>query len=216
MTNYIFDFDDTIWSRDPNLIDVSIDNLFLLQRLAKNNKVTIISGNSIDHIKECYSRVNIIPDYDIWADSNSSLFKKFKKVKTLDEFKLNKLDVNTIKTFIPDYILCNITVNDCFIKIKPLPDILRVKICELLNNYFIKIDSNAEARATGKTSIDILSKNNDKVNILDHYFGDYFEFFGDEVDFGNDKNIALACDKVVKCTNVIDTNRRLRRLCDMD
>ena len=212
---YLFDFDDTIWSRDNDLIDISIKNLSLLQQLSIKNNVVIISGNSIEHIIDCYNKADIIPNYDIWVNSNSTLFNKFKKEFIIDDFKLS-IDLDYVVSLLPEFITPNISFSDCYIKFKPIYGDLRRIICNRINEQFSIDNINAEARATGKTSIDILTKNNNKSKVLDYYKDGYFIFFGDEVDFGNDKDIALNCDEVIRCSSVNDTHRRLIKLCDMD
>ena len=213
---YIFDFDDTLWSRDKALLDVSIDNLSLLQVLSTSNKVAIISGNSIGHIKECFSIAGIFPEYDIWADSNSTLYVNFNKIKVIDDFLLPDIDLDYIRYLFPINIRQNIASGKCFIKIKPLFDNnYRRYICDKINNYLFDNDICAVAIPTGKTSIDILSKSNNKSVLLREYKG-HFIFFGDEIKDGNDAEIAKLCDDVFECSSVLDTNRRLRELCCMD
>lgn len=206
---YVFDFDDTLWSRDSKLVDISIENLFLLQRLSN---IIIISGNSIDHIKDCYNKANIIPSYDIWADASGTLFRCFNKVKTLDNFILPNININDIKKLLP--FTTNIVVNDSFIKLKPINNLVRESTCNNINNIILN-NSIAIARMTGKTTIDILTKYNNKSEVLKEYKDGYFIFFGDEVDDGNDKDISKLCDEIFKCNSVLDTNRRLKELCCM-
>ena len=80
----IFDFDDTIWSRDPKDIDCSIYNIkFIKENLG--DKAIIISGNSYNSIESKLEAVDISMPH-IWADANSILYEnlternEFKKV----------------------------------------------------------------------------------------------------------------------------------------
>ena len=209
---FIFDFDDTLWGRNSNLLDISIENLFLLQKLSKMYNVIIISGNSIDHIKECYLKAGIIPNYDIWANASGTLFNRFNKVKTLDSFILPYINIEDIKRLIPSTV--KVTVDESFIKLKPINYLVRAFICDEINK--ILLNSCAVAKMTGKTTIDILTIKNNKLEVLKEYKDGYFIFFGDEVDSGNDSDIAKSCDEVFKCNDILDTNRRLKELCCMD
>ena len=84
----------------------------------------------------------------------------------------------------------------------------RKLLCNILNSSGL---GDAIAIPTGKTTVDILSSNNSKANVLKGLDGKVL-YIGDEVDKGNDKDIAYACDAYVKVEDVEETNTLLQLL----
>ena len=213
----LFDFDDTLWARDTSSESdylLSRDNILLLNKLAKSNVCTIISGNAYDTIRKKIEKAVNLADvnFDIWADANSNLYINGKVVKNIeshaitvgDSWKLTqasfKYNLHSRCEFIG-----NPTVN---VKIKPLTELERSLLCDVINSSGLK---NSIAVATGKTTVDILSTTNTKLNTLDDLEGSIL-YIGDEVDKGNDKDIACACDAYVKVEDVEETNTLLQLL----
>ena len=212
----IFDFDDTIWSRNPEDIDCSIYNVkFIKEHLS--DKAIIISGNSFKSIKNKLDAVNLLLP-EIWADANSVLYKDgiFSSV-------LNGCDItdsalkfynyitknNIIDKRVPVFVGAeNIITN---VKLKPFGldrDIYLNKINNLLKELNL---NDCIARATGRTTIDILSIYNSK--ILVYNFLELYKYktlyIGDEVDKGNDKDIANLCTRKIRVDSVYDTKALL-------
>ena len=211
----LFDFDDTLYSRSAEKKSYSYSNLNLLKELRELIDVEIISGNTYKSIED-----KLIPVYGlnasnypkIWADANSNLYINGKVVKSIeshaitagDSWKLTqacfKYNLHSRCEFIG-----NPTVN---VKIKPLTELERSLLCDVINNSGLE---HSTAVATGKTTVDILSTTNTKLNTLDDLEGSIL-YIGDEVDKGNDKDIAYACDAYVKVEDVEETNTLLQLL----
>ena len=211
----LFDFDDTLYSRSADKKSYSYSNLNLLKELRELVDVEIVSGNTYKSIED-----KLIPVYGlnasnypkIWADANSNLYINGKVVKSIeshaitagDSWKLTqasfKYNLHSKCEFIGDP-----TVN---IKIKPLTELERSLLCDVINNLGLE---HSTAIATGKTTVDILSRTNTKLNTLDDLEGSIL-YIGDEVDKGNDKDIAFACDAYVKVEDVEETNTLLQLL----
>ena len=211
----LFDFDDTLYSRSAEKKSYSYSNLNLLKELRELIDVEIISGNTYKSIED-----KLIPVYGlnasnypkIWADANSNLYINGKVIKSIeshaitagDSWKLTqacfKYNLHSRCEFIG-----NPTVN---VKIKPLTELERSLLCDVINNSGLE---HSTAVATGKTTVDILSTTNTKLNTLDDLEGSIL-YIGDEVDKGNDKDIAYACDAYVKVEDVEETNTLLQLL----
>ena len=223
--NIFFDFDDTIWPRNDALSCVGRDNVRLLSKFKKD--AVIVSGNTMESVKKHIK--DSIGDLDsffffFWADANTTKMYRGKIVETLDELtlpdgvediikELEKYNVNPVAMRAGSQ---NITC----IKIKPLHKRERVILLDLLNKYLIPLyckDMNVVARSTGTTTIDIMKQNNDKLVVFHRYskglegYGNFL-YIGDEVDSGNDVNIALACNNSIHVKDVKETNLILRLL----
>lgn len=211
----LFDFDDTLYSRSADKKSYSYSNLNLLKELRELVDVEIISGNTYKSIED-----KLIPVYGlnasnypkIWADANSNLYINGKVVKSIESHAITagdswKLTQATIKYELHNKcdFIGNPTVN---VKIKPLTELERSLLCDVINNLGLE---HSTAVATGKTTVDILSTTNTKLNTLDDLEGSIL-YIGDEVDKGNDKDIAYACDAYVKVEDVEETNTLLQLL----
>lgn len=211
----LFDFDDTLYSRSADKKSYSYSNLNLLKELRELVDVEIISGNTYKSIED-----KLIPVYGlnasnypkIWADANSNLYINGKVVKSIESHAITaadswKLTQATIKYKLHNKcdFIGNPTVN---VKIKPLTELERSLLCDVINNLGLE---HSTAVATGKTTVDILSTTNTKLNTLDDLEGSIL-YIGDEVDKGNDKDIAYACDAYVKVEDVEETNTLLQLL----
>ena len=100
------------------------------------------------------------------------------------------------------------------IKIKPLNNLERSILVDLLNEYVFKylhIDD-CMAVATGKTTVDIVSIYNNKLAVLDFIRGDKCLYLGDEVTSGNDREIAEACYNSICISDISETRLILELL----
>ena len=83
----LFDFDDTVFSRDSIGEEISIENVKLLNAIS--DKAVIISGNSYRSIREKLKRIygpelegwNI----DVWADANSILYRNDRQTRIIEK-----------------------------------------------------------------------------------------------------------------------------------
>ncbi len=212
----IFDFDDTIWSRDPNDIDCSIYNVkFIKEHLS--DKAIIVSGNSFVSIKEKLDAVDLtLPE--VWADANSILYEHglFSTVLsgcdiTSSALKFNEAIKNT--SILKGRILTFTGTEDIItnIKLKPFGldrDIYLKQINDLLKDLKL---TDCIAKATGKTTIDIVSIYNSKILVYNFLELDKYKtlYIGDEVDKGNDKDIANLCTRKIRVDDVYDTKALL-------
>ncbi len=208
----LIDFDDTIWARDNSDLQksISLENMTIVNTKLPD-RAMIVSGNSFESIKEKLSEnfgqelenVNVL----IWADANSTLFNKCRVVDFIEEFAINEsaksaiLDI--VKQFeLPLQIVGKRVVN---YKIKPLSTLERKLLVEIFN---LKHISGIKASIMGRTTVDILSSNNDKAFVFEHcnLANKKTLFIGDELGEGNDVNIAKKCSKVVSVKDVKEAN----------
>lgn len=212
--NIYVDFDDTIWSRNKNEIDrlVSINNVKLLNEYAKNKKVTIISGNTENHV---FSQLE---EYDVnnlrfVVDSNSKYFGVCKNLLfTISEFNIDRPE------FVKNLILENfedlankVSITDTCIKIKPVSD--RDAVVAKLNEFLKGTNNRAFKR--GRTTIDILNINNNKANALRLLYlpRENSLYIGDEICIdGNDNEIASVIPNHIHIDSVFELYTLLRNL----
>ena len=218
----VSDFDDTIWARDydnsEKLYNYSKSNIELLNSFKE--KACIISGNTIDSIREKLYRVfgtdlNGL-DLDIWADANSTLYRNNNKVDFIESANLdidlpiilnkfeNKFNIKFDKICAANY------------KIKNLSELERDLLVANLNNVFDAICINALAIKAGKTTVDIVSRYNNKSIVITNTNLNNCStlYIGDEIDLGNDKDIARECTQSICTSGVEETNAILNLLKD--
>ncbi len=217
----LFDFDDTLYSRSDDKKVISYNNLYDVKFLKDRVDVKIVSGNTYSSIENKLIAVygtdtSTYPD--IWADANSCLYVDGKIVNYINTHRI--LDYQKVLDILKNYEELNDKIHEVAgldlngyylfnIKIKPLTDLERKLLCDILN----KSDLNdVVAIPTGKTTVDILSTNNSKANTLKGLDGKVL-YIGDEIDKGNDRSIALACDSYIKVTDVEETSVLLQLLC---
>lgn len=222
--NKIFvDFDDTLWPRDKSFESWGIDNLKLSNSFSKD--LVIVSGNTYESIKKQLSDVfSCVEDFipEVWADANTTLYSRGFPIRTpinslsspfleelIDSLKNYGLPVMVCRAY-DDSIAC--------IKIKPLDARYRPIISSYINDYLIPIKcmcTNARARITGTTTIDIVHILNSKCSILTYYRDLDLKqclYIGDEVDGGNDFDIAKIMGVSIHVKDVKETNLILRLL----
>jgi 2-phospho-L-lactate transferase/gluconeogenesis factor (CofD/UPF0052 family) len=213
---YLFDFDDTVWPRSvkscPKKNDYCVQNVEGVNALRHS---MIISGNTYESIKERlsymygsdFSKV-FVP---IWADANSIEYIKGEKKDVFSDFIISKNDMAEIRSKLDslnmNYMEIGVDNNITNVKIKPLTETERKIFCDDLNSTFDHKGINCKAVATGKTTVDILTKNNSKRPILQKYFeNSKVCYIGDEIDSGNDKEIAEACTNKIRVNSAELTN----------
>lgn len=218
----IFDFDDTLWSRSEDLIDVSIDNIKKLNTL--KDKALIVSGNSYKSIKTKLSRIygselDAFSIY-IWADANSTLFKYNTAVNYAKNLLIDKKYIKGIIDFLESLGMSNFEINDneypAYIKIKPLSELERTLLVALIDTKFSEYA--IKATKTGYTTVDITNRDNTKGAL----FSDIIDpdnklttlYLGDEIDSGNDEDISKLCSQCIRVASVKDTNIILKLLED--
>ena len=222
---FIFDFDDTLWARDaldnPVSMKYSRNNIQLLSNLT--NKACIVSGNSYNSIARKLSKIygsslqgfNI----DIWADANSCLFRNNTRVDVVADLMITE-DIDPLVGFLYQQYGLACTPNDfkftTCLKIKPLTELDRKLLVDFLNNYLLVAANlpNCVAIPTGKTTVDIVSRNNSKVAILQKIdvTPDRILYIGDELDAGNDEQIGHLCAHSIHTQGVAETNAILKLL----
>lgn len=221
---YLFDFDDTLFARDSNsneeLYNISVNNLTTLNNTIFN-KSYIISGNDYTTIKEKLYRVfgtnGDNCKLKIWADANSTLYINYKCNKIISELQINDVDIKSLEKFFKEKYNLKVKVNDSktCIKIKPLPDVARKLLVDFLPHIFydLQIDY-CKGIITGRTTVDIVSSNNTKMYVFETLkLEDYNTLYiGDEVDSGNDVDIASYCSHAIHTSDVEETNVILKLL----
>ena len=102
------------------------------------------------------------------------------------------------------------------LKIKPLTPRERTILSNYLNDYILNSlgATDLVAVCTGTTTIDIIHKNNDKSLVFDRIAAKGKTLYvGDEVDVGNDFEIAKLCTNFVHTSGVAETRLLLQLLC---
>jgi len=211
----LFDFDDTIYSRNDDEYKISLDNINLLNEISLKYKSVLITGNSFIHL---YDKLNYLKEinFEMWADGGIINYKNNKRINTPNKYKVEKINeiieflyynlkidpVKISKRGDNEFITC--------ISIRPLNNEVRIILKECLNLYFEKNKINNIAKITGKTTIDIFCKETNKIKIFDEnidYNNYEFSFYiGDECEIGNDKEIANKCYKFYNVKSIYDTN----------
>lgn len=214
----LLDFDDTLWARraseNANLLKASRDNIQLVAEL--KNKACIISGNSFDSIARKLATVygSDISKFeaDIWADANSALFQKGKRVDVIPELLITG---NIVKfgQYLYDTYGITATINDfeypSCIKIKPLSELDQLLVSNYLNDYVLAATGLGFCRAipTGRTTVDIVTRSNNKVAVIERAQIDPTKclYIGDEIDNGNDHDISARCGCAIHTSGVEET-----------
>ena len=200
----IFDFDGTLWSRDykVNTFDYlkSLENMHLLNdHLA--DKSVIFSGSNYEDILKKLNIAFIRPEdfkVDIWADATSKHYKENVLVEVKDDLLIDPKDYHYIDNYLKDKYNLMLKTNSkdekqiSVLKIKPLRQEERIAISKDINNVAKAKRLNIKAHMTGRTSIDILNAKNNKAVIYDYLKLNGLDtlYIGDEVDDGNDKEVA--------------------------
>lgn len=218
--NVFIDFDDTLWSRDSNtseeLKDISTKNINLLSKV---QDALVITGNSYDSLKDVLSTIDNI----VWADANSVAYHRGRVCNMVENNIFSEKDIVTISTYLNMEVICGdmkLSTNNrffpTFLKIKPIKDTLaRKMLCEKVNKFLDKYIRDAMAICSGRTTIDVVKRSNSKVQVFDKVSpkGNSL-YIGDEIDEGNDKEIAKKCTHCIEVKDVYETNLILRLLID--
>ena len=227
-----FDFDDTIYSRDPKHKEISDINLDLLNEIGSYacQHCVVTTGNDYETIHKKLVRKygSNLSDknikFDIFADGGIVKYyngkvryrdKDFLLEKTEDLLEyLKKLGISKEQIFLrgdwPNQDINNLTC----IGIKPLTELEKNLLIEVLNKYFVEMKTNNVAKKIGLTGIDILNKDTNKVKIMGHYYLNIRSkeskskrlYVGDELEDGNDKEIAAECNYKYNVKSPYDTN----------
>lgn len=218
----IFDFDDTLWSRSMEESDIalSIENVQLVNDYF-GDKAIIVSGNSYESIcKKLYrvfgTKLNGF-NIPIWADANSTLYIGDKPEDMIDEMSIRS-SYKKIQEFLLAFGIDATINNEDFpvcLKIKPLNARERLLLSNYLNDYALSSIGADDCMAvlTGVTTVDILNKNNNKSLVMDRLIDKGKTLYiGDEVDVGNDADIAVRCDNFVHTSGVAETNMLIKLL----
>ncbi len=223
----ILDFDDTLWARQSEknleLKKISMSNVKLLNcKLSKY--AIIISGNTYRSIsKKLYQIFGTSLsgcELLIWADTHGRQYYKNDYLDTIDEIEINQDDYIKLNKILNNFDLCCTVDNPdkiFNIKIKPLSTIERKLLCSYLNDLIFKSDEMSKeyiAKITGLTTVDIMSKNNTKAKVFDYINLKDLKtlYIGDEIDSGNDRDIAQLCTHSVNVSDIFETHAVLTLL----
>lgn len=207
----LFDFDDTIYSRDLEHSSISNTNVKLLNLLSTKVKCAIISGNDYSTIHSKLVNMygyNVDVNFDIWADSGVVKYKNGNKISNKVDFILDNplkiynllVEIGIPKRMISirgDWPIQDIKKSTC-ISVKPLDIIQKNMLLYIMNCFFENEKLNNVAMKMGRTSVDILNKVTNKIAVLG--FDEYrtininnILYVGDEIYDGNDMDISTAC-----------------------
>ena len=218
----VCDFDDTLWPRNTSLNNVGIDNIKLLN---KTNMGVIISGNSFSSIKTKLASIygSDLSDFNIpvWADASSTEYIQGVKTHTIGDCFISKDTLEKVESHINKLFgMTAVSHPDTdlpYIKYKPMGKLERMLFTYLFNNY-IRYNINTPellANITGQSTVDITTSGDNKVKVYKEceFEGMNILYIGDEVDKGNDFNIAKLAKKAIHTSGVEETNCILKVLC---
>lgn len=218
----VCDFDDTLWPRNTSLNNIGIDNIKLLN---KTNMGVIISGNSFSSIKTKLASVygSDLSDFNIpvWADASSTEYIQGVKTHTIGDCFISKDTLEKVESHINKLFgMTAVSHPDTdlpYIKYKPMGKLERMLFTYLFNNY-IRYNINTPellANITGQSTVDITISGDNKVKVYKEceFEGMNILYIGDEVDKGNDFNIAKLAKKAIHTSGVEETNCILKVLC---
>ena len=219
---FYFDFDDTIWSRDKSLKEISIENVKLLNKFSKKKEVVLVSGHAYKTIhgklSEIYGR-NLDPiEFDIWADGGIVKYKN-NQITHFDKKYVVK-GVNWIKGyaktlgFEEDIDFRPNQFTPTCISFHGIDDRYRPLMKAFLEQMSMTHHLNNKVEIVGTTSVEIFHCATNKAVVLDSYRHKFPRsyYVGDEIDSGNDKEIAEICTKSVRVRDIRDTNILLKYL----
>lgn len=234
---FVFDFDDTLYPRDNNIEDINtgIENLDLLNKCRK--KSFILSGNSINRFRDITKIIDKQVAKNIFSmlciNGGNSIYK-FDELNGLIEkdklFSYTFLKNNyfiLIKKLIEIAKGDNLFISpaqfenrgDVILSIKPILGNNRESFCKRICEYFEYESIDMVAYCTGKTTIDIMPIDYNKVNCFEKIKEKYYKhdekvtYIGDELDNGND--VSMKNSTYTKCllvNNIYDTNLFLKVL----
>ena len=218
----VCDFDDTLWPRNTSLNNVGIDNIKLLN---KTNMGVIISGNSFSSIKTKLASIygSDLSDFNIpvWADASSTEYIQGVKTHTIGDCFISRDTLEKVESHINNLFgMTAVSHPDTdlpYIKYKPMGKLERMLFTYLFNNY-IRYNINTPellANITGQSTVDITTSGDNKVKVYKEceFDGMNILYIGDEVDKGNDFNIAKLAKKAIHTSGVEETNCILKVLC---
>ena len=218
----VCDFDDTLWPRNTSLNNVGIDNIKLLN---KTNMGVIISGNSFSSIKTKLASIygSDLSDFNIpvWADASSTEYIQGVKTHTIGDCFISRDTLEKVESHINNLFgMTAVSHPDTdlpYIKYKPMGKLERMLFTYLFNNY-IRYNINTPellANITGQSTVDITTSGDNKVKVYKEceFEGMNILYIGDEVDKGNDFNIAKLAKKAIHTSGVEETNCILKVLC---
>lgn len=218
----VCDFDDTLWPRNTSLNNIGIDNIKLLN---KTNMGVIISGNSFSSIKTKLASVygSDLSDFNIpvWADASSTEYIQGVKTHTIGDCFISRDTLEKVESHINNLFgMTAVSHPDTdlpYIKYKPMGKLERMLFTYLFNNY-IRYNINTPellANITGQSTVDITTSGDNKVKVYKEceFDGMNILYIGDEVDKGNDFNIAKLAKKAIHTSGVEETNCILKVLC---
>jgi len=222
-----FDFDDTLWARDPKLELISRENMLLIDEISKKKKVTIVSGNDYNNsIKPKLEKVfgSKLKEVKFDLFSENGIFKRLpiESIALWTAIIIQPV-VTSIELYLKKYLIGKFEKNELtieygklnniigVIKIKKLDPIVRELLCDLANIEFK--NTPIFARKTGHATLDFMNSSNTKDKVLNSYsYNENSLYVGDEIDFGNDESIARRCSDYYKVKNVFDTNVFLKSI----
>ena len=223
----IFDFDDTLWARksdnDLELKKVSMSNVRVLNSKLAEYSI-IVSGNTYSSISKKLYQIfgTSLADCEllIWADTHGRQYYKNDYLDAIDEIEISQSDYAEIRNVLNNFDLsCTVDNDDKIfnIKIKPLNVTERKLLCSYLNDCVFKSKRMSKeyiAKMTGLTTVDIMSKNNTKAKVFDYInLGDLNTLYiGDEIDSGNDRDIAQLCTHSINVADIYETQAVLTLL----
>lgn len=227
----LVDFDDTIWARSSanesngsKELQTAKRNIHLLQQLNKKIPVSIVSGNSYEAV---YSKLSAVigtdfSDFDvpIWADANAVQYVKNEPQTVITDVLMTDSVDELTRILADNYGLTLRNVSPMYptcYKIRPVSPTEQLLGADYLNNFLLNSCGLTDyvAKATGRSTIDIMHKINTGKEILlagAPWKAENVIYIGDEITAGNDKTIASMCGAALEVCNIMDTEMFLKIL----
>jgi HAD superfamily hydrolase (TIGR01484 family) len=226
----IFDFDDTLYSRDSEELPVSLQNVNLMNSLGEKSFVAICSGNSYERLKGRLFPIVGPLDY------NFRLFCDGGLVEYVDEKIVNSKKLIDSKFLMDTSAEYYEMVEDAIEKISSEPEEFTIEFRGEIDNYlacfsitgmkqefrtlmyyYLKAtlkEYPLNIRLTGRGSIDITIKEYDKNKLFEisNLNKDNCLYIGDETEQGNDENIAKIVSHKIQVSSPYETNCILKLL----
>lgn len=194
--NYIFDYDYTL--ADPNLLDISTENINLLKKI--NNKI-IVTNNCFTNLLpiegvDIYSNISNIYNNNKYVDENYILHEEDIRLilKIIDNINKNK-----------EYIITN--RKNISVSIKPIKN--RNEITNILKQYLFS--TNYDIIETGKTTLEIIKRGLCKRNtfVKKNFLNNSYTYISDINDINYTSNDNL---KFLHVNNIYTTNLFLKTI----
>lgn len=211
LDNFVFDLDGTLIGRGDDFLEISKENLAILNNISKRHDKTvnifIVTGNSLNHVNKVFYNLgfNGHTRVTVYCDGGNTLCKPtgiYKNEYIVDKHvdenyvikneKVKRIYEIIIEHEVPVFLIEN--RNDTVISIRPLEYNRKMEVFDLLGTAFKKeFGDEFVLKLNGNTTIDIHIAGYGKQVAIDHIIKTHelksLFYIGDELESGNDAPI---------------------------